>query len=112
MRRWAGIQDDDLLAGIREGRLLGRIEGGRLLACLADTTSVPGVGHLSAIAVHPDARGRGLGRSITAWAMRELFAEGNDVVTLGVYADNTTAMRLYDRLGFTVDVPLTSGVLR
>jgi ribosomal protein S18 acetylase RimI-like enzyme len=95
VRRWAGIR-----------------EGGRLLACLADTTAAEGVGHLSAIAVHTQARGLGLGPSITAWAMRRLREEGCGVVTLGVYADNAVALRMYDRLGFTVDHALTSGVLK
>jgi ribosomal protein S18 acetylase RimI-like enzyme len=93
-RRWAGIRD-----------------GRRLLACLGDTTAITGTGHISAIAVHPDARGRGLGPSITAWTMRRLSTEGCDLVTLGVYAENAVAMRMYDRLGFTVDRALTSGVL-
>jgi ribosomal protein S18 acetylase RimI-like enzyme len=95
VRRWAEIRED-----------------GRLVACLADTTAVAGVGHLSAIAVHTGVRGRALGPSITAWAMRRVFAEGCDVVTLGVYADNTTGLRMYDRLGFTVDRAMTSGVLK
>jgi ribosomal protein S18 acetylase RimI-like enzyme len=95
VRRWAGIRED-----------------GRLVACLADTTAVDGVGHISAIAVHTGVRGRGLGPSITAWAMRRLFAEGCDVVTLGVYADNAVALRMYDRLGFTVDRAMTSAVVR
>jgi ribosomal protein S18 acetylase RimI-like enzyme len=95
VRRWAGIRED-----------------GRLLACLADTTAVGGVGHISAIAVHTEARGRALGASITAWAARRMFAEGCDVVTLGVYADNAVALRMYDRLGFTVDHALTSALVK
>lgn len=95
VRRWAGIRED-----------------GRLLACLADTTAVAGVGHISAIAVHTDARGRALGPSITAWAMRRMLAAGADVVTLGVYADNAVALRMYDRLGFTVDRAMTSGIVK
>lgn len=95
VRRWAGVG-----------------ENGRLLACLADTSATTGVGHVSAIAVHPEARGRALGPSITAWAMRRLFEDGCDAVTLGVYADNPVALRMYDRLGFSVDHALTSGVLK
>ena len=94
VRRWAGIR-----------------ENGRLVACLADTTAAPGVGHISAIAVHTGARGRALGPSITAWAMRKMLAEG-DVVTLGVYADNAVGLRMYDRLGFTVDHALTTGIVK
>lgn len=99
VRRWAAIH-----AAIHED--------GRLLACLADTTVVDGVGHISAIAVRPDTRGRGLGPAITAWAVRRLFAGGCDVVTLGVYADNAVGLRMYDRLGFTVDRAMTTGLLK
>lgn len=99
VRRWAGVRADDAA------------QNGGLLACLADTSAVGGVGHVSAIAVAAEARGRGLGPSITAWAVRRLRREGCDVVTLGVYAGNTAALRMYDRLGFAFGHALTSGVL-
>lgn len=92
-RRWAGIRD-----------------GGRLCACLADTTRFPGIGHVSGIATAPDARGRGYGAAVTAWAARKLFAEGAGLVTLGVYSDNAAAMRMYDRLRFSDEHRMGSGV--
>lgn len=67
------------------------------------------VGHFSAIAIRPDARGQGLGSALTAWATRRLFREGYDLVTLGLYAGNTAARRMYDRLGFTGEHRFTSG---
>lgn len=91
--RWAGI----------------RAACGRLDACLADTSGA-GVGHFAAISTRPGTRGRGLGSAITAWATRRLFEEGYGIVTLGVYADNAAARRMYDRLGFTDDHHFTSGV--
>lgn len=93
VRRWAGIRD---------GR-------GRLVCCLADTSRSDAYGHLSAITTHPGARGRGYGAAITAWATRTMFGDGADLVTLGMYADNEVARRLYTRLGFTDDHPFTSG---
>jgi len=93
VRRWAGI----------------RTAGGRLDACAADTSGAP-VGHLSAIATRPECRGQGLGTAISAWLTRQLLAEF-DLVTLGVYADNPAALRLYDRLGYAADHHFTSGVL-
>ena len=83
----------------------------RLLACAADTSSTTGVGHLSSIAVHPEARGQGLGTAVTAALTRQLFDEGKDVVTLGMYADNVAGRALYDALGFRDDHPFTSGPL-
>ena len=94
VRRWVGIR-----------------ESGRLIACAADTSSATGVGHLSSIAVHPKARGRGLGATITAALTRQLMAAGCDVVTLGMYAGNTYGRAMYDRLGFADDHPFTSGPL-
>ncbi|MCO6011370.1 GNAT family N-acetyltransferase [Actinoallomurus purpureus] len=97
-RRWAAVRDDGSV-------------GDGLLACLADTTSSPEIGQVAAVAVRPEARRRALGASITAWAMRRMFAEGHDGVGLGVYAGNTAAMRLYDRLGFAWNETRTSGRL-
>lgn len=118
-RRWAAIGAAGAACPANGADVPGRPTGegeagpGRgVVACLADTSSRPGVGNLSAIAVHPRARRRGLGPSITAWAMRRLFAEGRDIVTLGVYADNSAGIRMYDRLGFTVDRAFTSGTLK
>ena len=97
-------------AGVR--RWLGVWGPAGLLACVADTSAATGVGHLSSIAVHPDARGQGLGRAVTAAMARRLFADGCDVVTLGMYADNTAGRALYDALGMHADHAFTSGPLR
>jgi ribosomal protein S18 acetylase RimI-like enzyme len=83
VRRWAGIHRD-----------------GRLVAAAADTQHIDGVPHLASIAVEPELRGGGLGGAITAWLTRQLLAEGAPVVTLGMYADNEPARRVYRRLGF------------
>ena len=34
------------------------------------------------------------------------------MITLGVYSDNTVGLRMYDRLGFTIDRPMTTGILK
>lgn len=94
--RWVGVRGED----------------GGLLACAADTTVVPSVGHLKSIAVHPDARGQGLGSAVTAALTRELFDSGCDVVTLGMYATNTAGRRMYDGLGFADQHRFTSGPLQ
>jgi ribosomal protein S18 acetylase RimI-like enzyme len=94
VRRWVGVRG---AAG--------------LLACGADTSEATGVGHLSSIATHPDARGQGLGAAVTARLTRDLLDEGCDVVTLGMYASNTAGRALYDRLGMH-ERGYTSGKLR
>jgi len=92
-------------------RWVGVVEHGALLACAADTSATTGVGHLSSIAVLPSTRGRGLGSAVTAALTRMLLADGCDVVTLGMYADNTAGRALYDRLGFVDSHRFTSGPL-
>ncbi len=96
LRRWVGVHD----------------EAGSLLACAADTSAATGVGHLSSIAVAPAARGRGLGRAVTAALARALFEDGCDVVSLGMYADNAAGRAVYDALGFHDDHRFTSGPLQ
>ena len=94
VRRWVGIR-----------------EGGVLSACAADTSAATGVGHLSSIAVHPGQRGRGLGKAVTAALARQLFADGCDLVTLGMYAVNTVGRAVYDALGYRDEHRFTSGPL-
>lgn len=95
VRRWVGMYHPD----------------GHLLACAADTSEATGVGHISSIAVLPAYRGHGLGAAVTSSLIRDLFAEGCDVVTLGMYADNVAGKALYDRLGMH-ERGFTSGKLR
>ena len=83
-----------------------------LVACAADTSAATGVGHLSSIAVDPAARGQGLGAAVTAALIRRLFAQGCDLVTLGMYADNTAGRAMYDRLGMHDEHRFTSGPLQ
>lgn len=95
VRRWFGVRDTD----------------GTLVACAADTSGATGVGHLSSIAVDPSVRGQGLGRAVTAALTRLLFDEGNDLVTLGMYADNSAGRAMYDALGYADEHRFTSGPL-
>ena len=96
VRRWIGIRDPS----------------GALVACAADTSGTTGVGHLSSIAVDPSSRGKGLGRAVTAALTRTLLDEGNDLVTLGMYAHNSAGRALYDALGFADEHRFTSGPLQ
>lgn len=82
-----------------------------LQAVAADTSAVPGVGHISSVATRPEARGQGLAAAVTAALTRRLLAEGCEVVTLGLFAGNAPARRLYSRLGFHDTHPRTSGRL-
>ncbi|ROO85480.1 RimJ/RimL family protein N-acetyltransferase [Actinocorallia herbida] len=60
-----------------------------------------GTARLGRVLVAPEARGRGLGEAVVRAAQRAAFADpGTRRLTLGVYARNTGAVRLYERLGF------------
>lgn len=79
--------------GVRQGR--------DVVACVASTADDGGPApHLAAVATRPDVRGRGLGAAVTAAVTRLLLHEA-PVVTLGMYADNDVARRMYERLGWT-----------
>lgn len=90
----------------RARRWYGIWEGDRLVACGVDRSN-GGVGYLAALAVAGDRRGRGLGAALTAGMARRLL-RGYAFVSLAVYAENTTAIRLYRRLGFTEALSRTS----
>lgn len=86
---WVGLRGDD-------GELLGvfgaQVRGG------TDETGVSW--HLHGLGVRPAARGRGLGAALTAALTRTGFEAGAEWVSLGMYADNDVARRIYHRLGY------------
>ncbi|HEY2794276.1 MAG TPA: GNAT family N-acetyltransferase [Micromonosporaceae bacterium] len=85
-------------------------DGADLVAVAADT-STPGFGFLNSVAVRPDRHGHGLGSALTTALARRQYAEC-EAVLLGVWADNVSASRLYDRLGYTGLHQITAFTLR
>ncbi|MEU3300241.1 MULTISPECIES: mycothiol synthase [unclassified Streptomyces] len=59
------------------------------------------LGEVYVIGIRPDAQGTGLGKALTAIGLRHLAAQGLPTAMLYVDADNTAALRVYERLGFT-----------
>ena len=57
-------------------------------------------GFISMTGVHPDYRGKGLGRAIVAAGMQYLKAQGVDSIELEVDSENVPARELYLKLGF------------
>ncbi|MDA8346892.1 MAG: ribosomal protein S18-alanine N-acetyltransferase [Thermaerobacter sp.] len=57
-------------------------------------------GHITNVAVHPDFRGRGVGRMLMQAAMDLARLSGGIRVTLEVRISNTIAQSLYESLGF------------
>ena len=66
-------------------------------------------GHLRAVTVVPAARGRGLGRELSAALTRRAFEGGSGVASLGVYTDNAPALAIYERLDYRVAHTFASG---
>jgi ribosomal protein S18 acetylase RimI-like enzyme len=83
------------------GRYLGVRDGQRLFAMAGERLRVPGYVELSAICVHPDARGRGYAARLVRRLMRLAF-ENDEVPFLHVRSDNKPAIDLYHHLGFEI----------
>ena len=62
----------------------------------------PPMGEIYVIAVDPAFHGHGLGKALTIAGLEHLVRQGLTTGMLHVDAGNTTAMSLYERLGFTV----------
>jgi mycothiol synthase len=59
------------------------------------------LGEVYVVGIRPDAQGGGLGKALTATGLRHLAAQGLPTAMLYVDADNTAAVIVYERLGFT-----------
>ncbi len=79
-------EDDDGLAGF----------------CITKIHHDRGLGEIFAIGLHPRVHGRGLGAPMTATGLDWLHGQGLRTGMLYVEADNTPAIRTYERLGFRI----------
>ncbi len=100
--RWAVLEDPEH----------GLPDTGGLAAVLAVTHQRSGAAHLNDVATHPDRRGRGLARFLCGRVTADALRAGRPAVTLGMYADNDPARRVYTALGFTCVRGQTSGPLQ
>lgn len=85
----------------RLGTYLGVRENGRLIAMAGERLKVEGVAEISAVCTHPEARRRGLGAKLTA-AMMAVIRGRDELPLLHVATSNTSAIRVYEQLGFRV----------
>ena len=76
----------------RDGHILAY--GGMLIA--------PDEGQITNVAVHPDARRQGLGKTIVDALTEEARARGLEQISLEVRVSNQAAITLYERTGFEV----------
>jgi predicted GNAT family acetyltransferase len=75
-----------------------RIDG-RLAAMAGERMRVPGYTELSGVCTHPDFRGRGLARRLSAIVCAGIDARG-ETPFLHAWKDNRAAIALYETLGF------------
>jgi predicted GNAT family acetyltransferase len=76
-----------------------RLEG-RLAAMAGERMKPPGFTEVSGVCTHPDYRGRGLAGALTRRVCAQIVARG-ETPFLHAIASNTTAIRLYEELGFS-----------
>jgi ribosomal protein S18 acetylase RimI-like enzyme len=78
-------------------------DDGRLLGYVGWQVNADGSGRLQMVAVHPDARHRGVGAAICRAALDRLRQRGVTVVHVGTGGDrfHAPARHLYESLGFT-----------
>ncbi len=84
---------------IELGRFVGVRDAGRLIAMAGERMWIDGFREVSGICTHPDARGRGLARALSAHVVNRMLAAGETPV-LHVLSSNVGAIELYRTLGF------------
>ena len=94
----------------RMGRFLGIRRGGRLAAMAGERMRFPGHTEVSGVCTHPDFRGQGLARRLSA-AVVEAIQRRGDRAFLHSWATNTPAIELYRSLGFEVRADVNVAVL-
>jgi predicted GNAT family acetyltransferase len=81
------------------GSFYGIKENGVLLAMAGERLKHDGYTEVSGVCTHPDARGRGFARSLSAHVARRI-ADRGEMPYLHAFAANTAAIALYESLGF------------
>lgn len=114
--RWGHYRDDlsDVARRAERGAIVVAEAGGRLVGAVSYYPPVPdrtgeesawvwwppGYGYVRALAVHPDARGQGVGPALTLACVERTRTAGGGGVALNTVAMMKVAQRMYARLGF------------
>lgn len=93
------------------GRFIGLRVNGRLAAMAGERMRFPGHVEVSGVCTHPDFRGRGLARRLSAAVTADIQRRG-DRPFLHAWTTNTAAIALYDSLGFEVRTEVNVAVLQ
>jgi predicted GNAT family acetyltransferase len=92
------------------GDFLGVRIDGRLAAMAGERMRFPGYTEVSGVCTHPDFRGRGLARRLSAAVLAAIAARG-DQAFLHAWKTNHAAITLYESLGFKVRTEVNIAVL-
>ena len=94
------------------GTYIGIKDGTRLIAMAGERIKVSGgFDEVSAVCTHPDYQGRGYARALV-YAVSDLIRARGHVPFLHVRADNQSAIRSYESVGFKIRRNFWFGVLR
>jgi len=93
------------------GTFLGIRIDGRLVAMAGERMRFPGYTEVSGVCTHPDFRGRGLARRLSAAVLAGVEARG-DQAFLHAWKSNHAAIALYESLGFELRTEVNVAVLR
>ena len=81
---------------------VGKLSGNFRLVGMIVVWLIEDEAHIATIAVHPDFRRKGIGRSLLAYALRESICVGARYAMLEVRKSNQEAQELYLKFGFEV----------
>jgi len=93
------------------GRFIGLRVEDRLVAMAGERMRFPGHVEVSGVCTHPDFRGRGLARRLSAAVTAEIQRRGEQPF-LHAWATNTVAIALYESLGFEVRTTVHVALLK
>lgn len=94
----------------RLGRFIGIKEEGTLVAMAGERMRVPGFAEVSGVCTHPDHRGRGHAGALMRILAKAMLDRG-ETPFLHAYASNSSAIALYETLGFKVRAEINMMVI-
>jgi ribosomal protein S18 acetylase RimI-like enzyme len=83
------------------GQFWGIRREGALIAMAGERLKLPGMSEVSGVCTHPDCRGHGFARALSAFVTAQIQARG-ETPFLHAYAENRAAIMLYESLGFRI----------
>jgi predicted GNAT family acetyltransferase len=95
----------------RMGSFFGIRIGGRLAAMAGERMRFPGFTEVSGVCTHPDFRGRGFARRLSAAVAARIEARGEQPF-LHAWKTNYAAISLYETLGFQIRTEVNVAVLQ